>query len=284
MLFNADGFFARRRSQRRFKLLKGIDAKLREILLPQERVYFLSPGTTMDVAEHFFVGWAAYYLNMRALVFTTERVLLLAIHGRNKPGRLVSQISYANIASVRSTWNGLCKVVLHNRQAFNFQSVAKADRKFIANFLGDIVKQTAAEPGVKTGIEHLCPHCYTVVPGRPAACPVCAGTFRSPRKAALLSLAFPGLGDLYLGHRGFALFEMAGSAFLWFVLVIAPLVAEPDPAFGPPGVEYWVTAAVFIIVAHAIDAAMTRHFALKGHHPLLPGTAAAVAAPPPLRG
>lgn len=35
--------------------------------------------------------------------------------------------------------------------------------------------------------------------GRPAACPSCRGAIKSARKAGLLSLLFPGLGDLHLG-------------------------------------------------------------------------------------
>ncbi len=268
MMFKADGFFAKRRSAARFKLLKGIDAKLRQVLRPGEKVFFMTPGTTVTLAEHFFVGWMAHYLNLRALVFTTDRVLLVEIDSSHKSGRLVSQIPYAAIATVKSTWTGICRVKLLNKQTLDFQRVPKADRKFLADFLADIVKGTNAPFERMQGVEHLCPHCYRMVPSHPPACPTCTGEFKSPKKAAWLSLIFPGLGDWYLGHRGFAVIEMLGSAFGWFVLVIGPLLGtEPEADGEPLDTEYWIFAVIILFIGHAIDAVMTRHFALKGHHP-----------------
>lgn len=290
MMFKADGFFARLRSKSRFKLLQGIDARLRRVLHPGEKVFFMTPGTTVSLGEQFFVGWVAYYLNARALVFTTERVLLLAIDRSKRAGQLVSQIPYTAIASVSSTWTGMCRVKLLNKESFNFQNVPKPDRKFLADFLADIVKGTNAPFERVQGLEHLCPHCFKVVPGHPDRCPACHGRFKSPAKAALRSLIFPGLGDWYLGHRGFAVLEMLGSAFLWLAFVWLPLLAmalPADPEMGeqelePLDASYWITAAIIIGLSHLIDAMMTRHFARKGHHP--DGPAPADAGPPVLRG
>ena len=291
MMFKADGFFARWRSKKRFSLLKGIDVQLRRVLHDGEKVFFMTPGTTVSIGEQFFVGWIAYYLNARALVFTTERVLLLAIDSRKRAGRLVSQIPYTAIASVSSTWTGMCRVKLLNKETFNFQNVPTADRKFLAGFLADIVKGTNAPFERVQGLEHLCPHCFKVVPGHPYRCPACHGRFKSPAKAAIRSLIFPGLGDWYLGHRGFAVLEMLGSTFLWLAFVWLPLLAmalPADPEMAEPELEpldasYWITAAIIIGVSHLIDAMMTRHFARKGHHPDGPARAAA-GGPPVLRG
>ncbi len=267
VLFKADGFFARRRAKTRFKLLQSIDPKLTEILRPQERVYWITTGTTVSIAEHFFVGWAAGVLNRRSLIFTTERVLLLEIDVRTRPRKLVSQIPYAGIASVKSTWNGMCRIKLVNGRTYSFQGVPKADRKFLAEFLAGIVQGTNAPFQRTLGIEHLCPYCFVSVPGHPPRCTACAGEFKSPKKAGLLSLLFPGVGDWYLGHRGFALLEMFGLGCLWFALVIAPLTAPPDPELGSLEPEYWITAGIILAVAHGIDAMMTHHFARKGHYP-----------------
>ncbi len=267
VLFKADGFFARQRAKQRFKLLKAIDPKLRRILQPGEKAYFITPGTTVSLEERFFVGWWVYYLNMRALVFTTHRVLLLQTNVRKRPGKLVSQMPYASIASVKSTWNGMCRVKLVNRKTYDFQHVPRADRKFLAEFLTGVVQGTNAPFQVSLGIEHLCPHCFTIVPAYPLVCPVCGGGIKSARKAALLSFIFPGTGDWYLGHRVFALLEMLGICFLWFGLVIAPLLAPPDPGLEPQDAVFWVTNGLVLLVAHTIDCMMTHHFARKGHHP-----------------
>lgn len=278
MLFQGEGWLARRRSKRRFKLLQAIAPKLDRILRTGERVYWITTGTTVSLGEQFFVGWAAYYLNRRALVFTTERILLLEVDQRSRPRKLASQIPYTAIASVKATWTGICRIRLLNKKNYNFQSVPRADRKFLAQFLSDIVQGTNAPFQRIQGLEHLCPFCFTLVPGHPPACSSCGGGFKSPQRAGLLSMIFPGLGDWYLGHRGFAVMEMLGSGFLWLVLVIVPLLPSPsdDPEeFPPPDGAYWLTVAIILLVTHGIDAVMTRHFALKGHHPHGPAPAGA---------
>jgi hypothetical protein len=267
VLFKADGFMARQRSRKRFKLLKAIDPKLRLILDRGEKVYFLTPGAAISMGERFFAGWLAYCVNMRALVFTSRRILLIHINARQRPLELVSQLPYASIASVKSTWNGLCAVKLLNRERLNFQYVPGADRKFLVGFLADLVQLSNAPFEQKRGIEHLCPHCFVFVPGHPSACPACTGRFKSARKAGLLSLLFPGVGGWYLGHRWLALFEMLGTGALWYFLVIGPLLGVADWRSAPFDSEYWMTVGAIILLAHVIDGMMAHHFGRKGHHP-----------------
>jgi hypothetical protein len=267
MLFKAQGFWARRRAQKRFKLLQSVDPKLRRILLPGEKVYFITTGTTVSLGERFFVGWLAFYLNMRVLVFTSTRVLLMQINSRKRVRELVSQMTYATIASIRSTWNGLCRVKMIDRTTYNFQNVPRADRKLLSKFLLGIVQGTNAPFQRDRGIEHLCPHCFALVPGYPLACPACHGGFKSARKAGLRSLLFPGLGDWYLGHRVFAVLEMLGASFFWLVLIFLPLLVPPDPKVGPPDKGYWITVGLILLATHFISGMMAHHFARKGHHP-----------------
>jgi hypothetical protein len=267
LLFKGDGVFARRRAKKRFKLLKGIDAKLRPILLANEKVYFLTPGTAVNLSEQFFVGWLAYYLNMHALVFTSNRVLLMRVDGARRPRDLVSQIPYGTISTVKSTWNGLCRVKLISKQTYDFQHVPSADRKFLSKFLSGVVQGSTAPFQSGLGIEHLCPHCFAFVPGHPLVCPNCYGSFKSAGKAGLLSLAFPGVGDWYLGHRGFALLEMGSALVMWLALIILPVAAPGIMNYGPLNKGYWLFAALAVLTAHGVAGMMTRHFARKGHYP-----------------
>jgi len=273
LLFKADGWMERLRSKNRFKLLKAIDGKLRKILHMDERVYFLTSGTTANIAEQYFAGAAVTQaLNRRALVFTTERVILVQIDSKKRPRELVSQIAYTSIAEVKATWNGYCQLKLRDKSKLNFIGVPKADRKHLAAFLTDVVKTAAAAVTSASGValEQLCPHCFVPVPGHPAACPHCQGGFKLARTAMLRSMIFPGLGDFYLGHRAFAVFEMIGAAFVWYVLVIAPLLGVPgeNGEITDTNPVYWFIAGVTLTFIHGIDAVMTRHFALKGHHPV----------------
>ena len=272
LLFQADGWLARKRAKARFKMLRALDPKLRQILRSGERVYFVTSGTTANLVEQFFVGaFVAQVVNRRALAFTTERVLLLQIDSRKRPRELVSQISYASIAEVKATWSGYCRLTLRNNEKLNFVGVPKADRQNLAAFLADVVKRGTTTPfsGSALALEHLCPHCFAVVPGHPEQCPTCRGGFKRARTAMLRSFLFPGLGDLYLGHRAVAGFEMLGAAFAWFGLIVAPLLGAPDADGNVVKMDVvnWVNAIVVLAIIHGIDAAATRHFALKGHHP-----------------
>ena len=272
LLFTASGWFGRMRDKNRFKLLRAIDPLLMRMLHAGERVYFVTSGTTATMAEQFFTGAAiTQAINRRALVFTTERVLLLQINRRQKPGKLLSQIAYASIQAVKATWNGYCQVKLRNQTKLNFLNVPKADRKGLAALLADVIKSTDTYSlaNASPGLEHLCPHCFTPVGGHPDSCPHCHGKFKRPRIALLRSFLFPGLGDLYLGHRGFAALEMMGAAWFWFLLVFSPLLGLPDDHGVVPEVNAasLTTGFVMLAVMHAIDGIMAHHFALKGHHP-----------------
>jgi hypothetical protein len=176
----------------------------------------------------------------------------------------------------------MCRVKLLNKKTYNFQNVPSADRKFLAEFLNGITQGTNAPFQRVQGMEHLCPHCFAVVPDFPAACPRCLGGFKSARKAALLSLVFPGMGNWYIGHRGFAVLEMLGTGFWWLVLVIAQLLLPADPTVEPLTTEYWITVGTLLLVGHCSDALMTYNFARKGHYPLVASRRAA-AVPPKLQ-
>lgn len=267
-LFKGEGLFARRRAQKRLKLLKLIDLKLRHILDRGEKVYFITQGTTVTTAEHFFVGWISYYLNMRALVFTSSRVIMIHVDSRQRPLELVSQLPYASIASVKSTWNRACSIRLLNREVLNFQYIPRADRKYMVEFLADIVQLTNAPFEQKRGVEQLCPHCFVFVPAHPSECPKCKGHFKSANKAGILSFIFPGVGGWYLGHRVFSVFEMIITFAIWFALVIAPILGIFSLQEALPDREYWIIVGIILLLVHVTGSIMTRHFGLKGHYPV----------------
>jgi len=141
---------------------------------------------------------------------------------------LTSELPYASLLEVKSTWTGFCQLTLVNGKKHKLSRMPSADRKYLHGFLNGIVTQAAggagggagvssALPGLRKGsdgLRHLCPHCFAAVPGKPAACPSCGGGIKSANNAAWLSLAFPGLGDWYLGYRWLAVMEMAGAGFL----------------------------------------------------------------------
>jgi hypothetical protein len=268
------GWLARRREAARQRLLKKLDAKLAKVLRPGERVRFVTKGSMASRAEQFFAGHAvAYHINLRALVFTTERVLLIHVGAFSRPRGLVSELSYGSIRKLRSTWSGFCEVKLANGRTHRFSGVPRADRKFLRDFLAKMMPEAAAMGGVdlsetSDGLVHLCPHCYTALAGRPRACARCGGGIKSARIAALLSFGLPGLGNWYLGHRWFAVFEMISAVMLWVVFVIRPLRVEISYRDGEPlGASFWAFLIGVVALIHVIDATVTYNFGRKGHHP-----------------
>lgn len=273
-LMKGEGWYARRRAAARLRLLKKLDAKLTRILHPGEKVCFVTKGSMASKAERFFAGHAvAYHINLRALVFTTERVILVHIGIFSKPHALVSELSYGAIRKLSSTWSGFCEVKLANGKTHRFSGVPRADRKFLREFLSKMIPGNADEAAsglsaASDGLVHLCPHCYTALPGRPRACVRCGGGIKAASTAALLSFGLPGLGNWYLGHRWFAVFEMIGAAMLWVVFVIRPLQEELSHTDGHPlSASFWAFFIGMVAAIHLIDAVVTYNFGCKGHHP-----------------
>lgn len=273
-LMNGEGWFARRRAAARLRLVKKLDAKLKRVLKPGERVCFVTKGSMASMAERFFAGHAvAYHVNLRALVFTTDRVILIHVGAFSSPRALVSELAYGSIRKLRSTWSGFCEVKLANGKTHRFSGVPRADRKFLREFLAKKVPANAAAAVCAHGEEsdglmHLCPHCYAALPGRPRVCVSCGGGIKAASTAALLSFGLPGLGNWYLGHRWFAVFEMIGAAMLWVVFVIRPLREELSHNDGQPlGAGFWAFFIGVVAVIHVIDAVVTYNFGRKGHHP-----------------
>ena len=266
-LFAAEGRFARPRARFRFEQLKRLDPALIRLLRPGERVHYVTTGALLTVAEHFFTEWAAYYLELSIIVFTTQRLLFFGIDVRQRLRPLASQLPHAAVAGVRSTWDGYCQLRLHNGQRLNFAYVPRLDRKVLRERAAEIV--AAPPPGptpAPAGMEQLCPHCLALVPDAARVCPECGAAYRSPRVAATLSGLLPGAGHSYLGQRGFAGFAMGGAALLWLGLVIVPWL-RPLVTHAPPArLGYWLLAAGVLVAVHALDAALTLHHARKGHY------------------
>ncbi len=266
------GWLAGRRAEARRRLLQSIDGKLSRVLRPAERVVFACKGSLASRAERFFAGHAvAYHVNLRALVFTTERVILMQISAGLKPRGLVSELPYTLIRGVRSTWSGFLEVRLGNGHTHRFSGVPRAERKFLEGVVMDAAAGSSASVEMEAdadGLVHRCPHCFAAVPGWPVKCPACGGRIKSAGVAMMLSALFPGAGDVYLRHYGFAVVEMLGAGLLWWVLVGQPVRDEIMYRDGDPlGAGFWMFVLSVMAAVHVVAATITWSFARKGHHP-----------------
>jgi hypothetical protein len=263
-IFSAKGFGAKRLARNRLKLMKAIEPELETLLAPGEKVQFVSWGTEYSFVEQYFMGLWALLINRRALVFTERRILIIQINARRKVLDLKMQLRYHAIEKFAARTFGYIGLVLRNQKKFLVTGIPRKDRAAIKALVGERIASTRAEaPGL--GIDNLCPNCGTKVLDFPERCKQCPQAFKSANKAGWLSLAFPGLGDLYLGHRGLGVVEIIGGLFAWTLVALPFLInAYRDPST-------WVTAAgvaaaVFVFV-HVSDCWITRRVGYKGIYP-----------------
>jgi hypothetical protein len=254
-----DGIGAAGEVQRRVRMLKSIEARLDVLLYPGEQIEFVTKGTLNSWAEQYFMGIWSLVINRTVFLFTNYRVILLNSDGKGRAKSLMWQIPYDRLGKFKTNGvSGTTTFRLAGGGAYRFVGVPRADRKrlrdYVATRLDSARASDLAFPS-HTDRDSLCPHCATPVQPKARACSECAEPFILPRVPALLSLAVPGLGDLYLGHRTMAFMELLGFAFL--LLVVGSLVLAGTPAD-------LAGAALLLVLANSIDAAMTYHVARKG--------------------
>ncbi|MBI4230361.1 MAG: hypothetical protein HY608_05960 [Planctomycetes bacterium] len=252
-IFPGEGWWAGRRSKKKLRLLQRIDPAVRPMLEGGEQVFFVTTGLQHSFFEELFLGQVMYYLNRQAFVLTTKRILMIQIRSNDRPAHLRAQIQYDQVEKVLLSW-GKCKLRLRTGKTLLFLRIPKADREVFQKFLVAHHARAVVPEGPAAGKENLCPHCYDVVEGLPDRCGGCGGSFKSARKAGALSLLFPGLGDLYLGHRGIALLEMLGAGIVWFAILSAP---QNDAAIIP----------FIIALLHVPDSFQTWRIGRKGLYP-----------------
>lgn len=265
-IFEGEGFLGRRLAARRLKLLRRLDPALRPILREGERVEHVTWGIEYAFVEAFFLGLWHHILNRRAVVVTDRRILLLQLGLRGGLGVLKSQVRLEAIAGVAGGFSGSLRLRLRDGRRLLLTGLPRRDRKALRAHLTSVPGSGSAGAGPEgrpaEGREHLCPHCFAPVAGLPARCPDCRGGFKSAARAGWLSLAFPGLGDLYLGHRALAALEILGAIALWGILLPALVAGVREN-----GAAMLALGATVFAMTHGLDALVTRHTGRKGLYP-----------------
>lgn len=196
-------------------------------------------------------------MQRRAIIVTNRRIILMQVDSRDRPGETRNQIAYRGVTDVRGNWMGNVKVEFRNGRHAQLTGIPSIDRKRMVKLFERGFGAFDANPA-HTAIEDLCPHCYASVEGAPSACPSCAGGFKSAGTARRLSLVFPGAGDLYLGHKAFAVLEIVIALILWGG---ATLIAF-DPTMGVFSLPLII--GFLLVFAHLPDAWTTGRIGRKG--------------------
>lgn len=173
--------------------------------------------------------WVAMQANQLALVLTDRRFLLIQVDSKGRARDIKNQIRLSEIRRVknRGIFGSYWQIETLDKKKLGITSLPKRDRRAL-EALCPAQPNAAATAG--PSLEHLCPACLRVVPGKVGTTEVCPNEacripFRSPKKTARLSALIPGVGDLYLRHYLFGAIEFVGSMAMLAVAISMGLVA-----------------------------------------------------------
>jgi predicted Zn finger-like uncharacterized protein len=255
---NKKGGYKNRKNNFRLKILKTVHQVVGKILNEGEKVMRIGKGSAYYPAEFFLGnGYLTIMYNHYAMVCTNQRLLLININGRiNRITHYLFQMPYQEIkkAKMGSFGSFILYPVKGKRRIF--MSMKRYFAKELKQIITDArtLTKEAADPSESR--HNLCPSCFVPLSKGLDSCSQCMAHFKEPRKAFFRSLLLPGLGDIYLGHRGLGLLEMLGSAIVWLVVL----------AFLFSGEQGVVLPAVFLLLFYnGLDGLLTYHMANKGY-------------------
>ena len=245
----------RRRDRRRAEMLRKVEPVLKRALGPTEVVRFATNGVRQLMWWLLTAGSMNPFANRTTLVLTDKRVLLVHTDWKQRPRMFANQLP---LDRIRDTSGRNSYIFIRTgKEQLMFHGVRRNE----AQHLRGMLESTASKKG---GWQNLCPRCFSVIESAPASCEKCGEVFKSPKKAALRSLFFPGLGDFYLGYRKYALLEIFGAVMLWG-LFLSTLI----PAVRARGIEGALVAGplfALVVLVHVGDAFLTRAKASTGLH------------------
>ena len=245
----------KRRDRTRAEMLRKAEPVLQRALNPMEVVRFTTNGVRQLTWWLLTAGSMNPFANRTTLVLTDRRVLLIHTDSKQRPRMFANQLP---LERVRSTSGRNSYIFIRSgREQLMFHGVKRSE----ARQLKGLLESAATKKG---GWQNLCPRCFTATDDAPLSCEKCGEEFKSPKKAALRSLLFPGLGDFYLGYRKYATLEIIGASLLW-ALFLSTLI----PAVMAKGLDGALVAApllALLALIHVGDALLTRAKAMTGVH------------------
>jgi hypothetical protein len=245
----------KRRDRKRAEMLRKVEPVLQRALNPMEVVRFTTNGVRQLTWWLLTAGSMNPFANRTTLVLTDRRVMLIHTDSKQRPRMFANQLPLERIHSTAGRNSYV--FIRSGREQLMFHGVKRSE----ARQLKGLLESTATKKG---GWQNLCPRCFTATDDAPLSCEKCGEEFKSPKKAALRSLLFPGLGDFYLGYRKYAILEIIGATLLW-ALFLSTLV----PAVMAKGLEGAIVAGPLLgllAVIHIGDALLTRAKAKTGLH------------------
>ncbi len=243
-------------------------ALMRALLEPGEKISLVTTAWRSSFVDDVFLGIPTLLSNRTLVVGTERRLLLIRCAGRDlEPRGYVNEVPRSALLAAMAvplmsifTTGGTIRLIGVPRSG---------KRSLTQDFDPD------AKPRGKP--QHLCPACFVAHERHLPRCWRCGARFRSPWKAGLRSLLFPGLGDAYLGSFAVGALTALTTGFLW-LNVIAFLRAAGQVS-GSQAETVAATASLFLglaLGAHVLSGVVSGVRGLKG---LIAMTAELPAAP-----
>jgi len=245
--------------RRKTELLTRLEPTLENLLLPNERVYYVARGVQQSALELIFVGalWASI-INQTVFILTSLRIVMLRCNSRGTPAGVGWVVFYSEIRNIRSRLLGTLDIQLSDGKRLIFGGFSKVDREAMPEILAErrqAYQEHGFAPECDSSRQNLCCTCFAVVPDRKYECENCGQLFWRPTELAGRSMLFPAWGDFLMKHYALAIFECFAGLISWILALFAIWLGEIGTGFA------------IILMAHGIDAFATLIIAFKGHHP-----------------
>ena len=238
------GLLARGRVKRKLNLLRNLAPSLATVLVEGERLIYAARGYLVHWWEQFYRGALVGQLgNVMCVVLTDRRILLIHTNHAGRQKLFRNQLLYTEIAEVkiRSFLSGASTFKLKDGKKLVIGGFQSTDRRYMQHYVSYFV---SSMPGnalwFDRSIHYLCPRCPAIHLEMQTECKDCGTTFKSPQKAAWMSLVLPGLGDIYLGQIALGLLQVLGSLVEWGILVGAVAVVVSDGEEAATFLGFWI--------------------------------------------
>jgi len=248
----------RRRRRQQWEAIRPLIAKL---LKDDEHLLHVAHGMQVPPPlDGLALGAMALSYHQVMLVFTDTRVIevLLGLRGM-KVGTRVRSFPWSGVRELKQRFTKLVlKPASGKKQTWRI--ALRGDRKLLKMLVPRIAPRLmTGGAGVAQPLPLWhCPQCAAAVPAKPLACASCRTSFRSPRLAALLSLAFPGAGLFYAGHPFLAAADLLGEVVFYLIFLMMMLEAEPGGVAIAAGVGAVLFAITKLQSAHVSQVLVSR--------------------------
>ena len=234
----ASEFLNARHQRRRREQWSAARPLARLLLKPEEHLLYVAHGMQVPPVFHSLaLGAMALSYHQVCLIFTNTRLIEIMLNVRgNSAGTRIRSFPWVGVRDIKLTFAKM-RIVPAEGKKHEWRVPLRGDRKLL-KLLFPCLKQRCLQAGAeapqKLPLGH-CPSCGATLPEKPTSCLACRTTFRTPRMAALLSLAFPGAGLLYAGHPFLAALDCFGEVVLYLVFLLMMIQPEPGAVISALG-------------------------------------------------